>query len=68
MTPELFAQLVSAVGGPGAVAFLWLHMSRANGKGKAEDPVHDIALDLKEIKEAIREIETGIAVLLDRRK
>ena len=68
MTPELFAQLASAIGGPGAVAFLWLYMSRQPAKDKSADPVKEWAADLKEIKAALHEIETGMAVLLDRRK
>jgi hypothetical protein len=67
VTPELFAQLASAVGGPGAVVFLWFWMTRQPGKDKV-DPVQELAADLRVIKEALAEIEKGMAVLLDRRK
>ncbi len=69
MTPDLFAQIVSAIGGPGAVIFLWLYFRGQSAKAtKDGDPVKEWVADLKEIKAALHEIETGMAVLLDRRK
>jgi hypothetical protein len=68
VTPDLFAQIVSAIGGPGAVIFLWLYFRGQPAKEKEADPVKEWAADLKEIKAALHEIETGMAVLLDRRK
>jgi hypothetical protein len=68
VTPDLFAQVVSAIGGPGAVIFLWFYFRGQNAKPKSDDPVKEWVADLKEIKAALHEIETGMAVLLDRRK
>ena len=68
MTPDLFAQVVSAIGGPGAVIFLWFYFRGQAAKQKTDDPVKEWVADLKEIKAALHEIETGMAVLLDRRK
>ena len=68
MTPDLFAQIVSAIGGPGAVIFLWFYFRGQTAKPKDNDPVKEWVADLKEIKAARHEIETGMAVLLDRRK
>ena len=68
MTPDLFAQIVSAIGGPGAVIFLWFYFRGQTTKPKDNDPVKEWVADLKEIKAALHEIETGMAVLLDRRK
>ena len=70
MTPELFAQIVTAIGGPGAVLVLVIYSYGQNAKAKAKqsDPAQEIATDIKEIKDALAEIEKGVAVLLDRRK
>ncbi len=68
MTPELFGQITTAIGGPGAVIFLWLYYRKQSAKPKDGDPVKEWASDLREIKSALKEIETGMAVLLDRRK
>ena len=68
MTPDLFAQVVSAIGGPGAVIVLWFYFRGQTAKQKTDDPVKEWVADLKEIKAALHEIETGMAVLLDRRK
>ena len=73
MTPDLFAQIVSAIGGPGAVIFLWFYFRGQTAKPKDNDPVKECfgistRMVEKEIKAALHEIETGMAVLLDRRK
>lgn len=68
MTPELFAQVITAVGGPGAVVFLYFYFRSQSAKPSNGDPVKEWAEDIKEIKAALKEIETGMAVLLDRRK
>jgi hypothetical protein len=50
------------------VIFLWFYFRGQNAKPKSDDPVKEWVADLKEIKAALHEIETGMAVLLDRRK
>ena len=67
MTPEIAAQIGSAIGGPGLVVFLWLYFNKQKSEEK-KDPVHEWAEDIREIKDALSEIEKGMAVLLDRGK
>lgn len=67
MTPEIAAQIGSAIGGPGLVVFLWFYFNKQKSDEK-KDPINEIAVDMREIREALAEIEKGMAVLLDRGK
>ena len=64
MTPELFSQVATAIGGPGAVLFLWWYLSRP-GEKKA-DPSKSAADDIKAILEILHRLETDIQIILDR--
>lgn len=66
MTPELFAQVATAIGGPGAVAFLWWTMSRPAQSDKKADPAKTAAEDIEAIKEILHRLETNMEILLDR--
>lgn len=66
MTPELFAQLTTAVGGPGAVLFLWWYMSRPTQTEKKSDPAKEAAEDLEAIKDIMHRMESKVDILLDR--
>lgn len=65
MTPELFGQITTAIGGPGAVIFLWWYMSRPQGEKKA-DPAKSAADDIEAIKDILHRLESKVEVLLDR--
>ena len=65
MTPELFGQITTAIGGPGAVIFLWWYMSRPQGEKKT-DPAKSAADDLEAIKDILHRLESKMDVLLDR--
>ena len=66
MTPELFAQLTTAIGGPGAVIFLWWYMSRPNQSASKPDPAKSAAEDIEAIKEVMHRLEGKLDILLDR--
>ena len=66
MTPELFAQLTTAIGGPGAVLFLWWYMSRPAQAEKKSDPAKEAAEDLEAIKDIMHRLEGKVDILLDR--
>lgn len=66
MTPELFAQLTTAIGGPGAVLFLWWYMSRPVQAEKKPDPAKAAAEDIEAIKEILHRLESKVEILLDR--
>lgn len=64
MTPELFSQIATAIGGPGAVIFLWWYMSRASEpKG---DPAQSAAEDIRAIKDILHRLEMDMQILMDR--
>lgn len=65
MTPELFAQISTAIGGPGAVLFLWWYLSRQNTEKKS-DPAKSAADDIEAIKDILHRVESKMDVLLDR--
>ena len=66
MDAELFGQISTAIGGPGAVIFLWWYMSRQNAPDKKEDPAKSAAEDIRAIKEILHELYADMQVLLDR--
>lgn len=66
MDAELFGQLTTALGGPGAVIFLWWYMSRPAASDRKEDPAKAAAEDIRAIKEILHEIYADVQVLLDR--
>ena len=66
MTPELFAQISTAIGGPGAVVFLWWYMSRPAQAEKKADPAKEAAEDIRAIREILNRLEADVAILLDR--
>lgn len=66
MTPELFAQLTTAIGGPGAVIFLWWYMSRPNNAEKKSDPAKSAAEDIEAIRDVLHRLESKVDILLDR--
>ena len=66
MTPELFAQLTTAIGGPGAVIFLWWYMSRPANNEKKPDPAKSAADDIEAIREILHRVESKMDILLDR--
>lgn len=66
MTPELFAQLTTAIGGPGAVLFLWWYMSRPAQSEKKPDPARAAAEDIEAIREILHRLESKVEILLDR--
>lgn len=66
MTPELFAQLTTAIGGPGAVLFLWWYMSRPAQAEKKPDAAKSAAEDIEAIREILHRLESKVEILLDR--
>lgn len=64
MTPELFSQIATAIGGPGAVLFLWWYLSRSTEK--SSDPATSAAEDIKTIREILHRMETDMQIILDR--
>lgn len=65
MTPELFGQITTAIGGPGAVLFLWWYLSRQQ-PDKKPDPAKAAAEDIEAIKEILHRLESKVEILLDR--
>lgn len=65
MTPELFGQITTAIGGPGAVLFLWWYLNRQH-PAKSSDPAKSAAEDIEAIKEVMQRLEGKIDILLDR--
>lgn len=65
MTPELFGQITTAIGGPGAVLFLWWYLNRQQPTKQA-DPAKSAAEDIEAIKEVMQRLEGKIDILLDR--
>lgn len=66
MTPELFGQVTTAIGGPGAVLFLWWYLSRQNPQKKPDDPAKSAAEDIEAIKDIMHRLESKVDILLDR--
>ena len=66
MDAELFGQLTTALGGPGAIIFLWWYTSRSAVSEKKEDPAKAAAEDIRAIKEILHELYADVQVLLDR--
>lgn len=65
MTPELFGQITTAIGGPGAVLFLWWYLSRQTAE-KKPDAAKNAAEDIEAIKEVMHRLEGKLDILLDR--
>lgn len=66
MDAELFGQISTAIGGPGAVLFLWWYMNRPLQSEKKEDPAKAAAEDIRAIKEILHDLQTSMEILLDR--
>ncbi len=66
MTPELFAQISTAIGGPGAVLFLWWYTRNSTKSEQKADPAKSAAEDIEAIKEILHRLETNMEILLDR--
>jgi hypothetical protein len=66
LTPELFAQISTAIGGPGAVVFLWWYMSRPAKSETKVDAAKSAAEDIEAIKDIMHRLESKVDILLDR--
>lgn len=66
MTPELFAQISTAIGGPGAVVFLWWYMSRPAKTETKADQARAAAEDIEAMREVMHRMESKLDILLDR--
>jgi hypothetical protein len=66
LTPELFAQISTAIGGPGAVVFLWWYMSRPGKPENKVDAAKSAAEDIEAIKDIMHRLESKVDILLDR--
>jgi hypothetical protein len=66
LTPELFAQISTAIGGPGAVVFLWWYMSRPAKSENKVDAAKSAAEDIEAIKDIMHRLESKVDILLDR--
>ena len=68
MTPELAAQIASAIGGPGLVIFLYLYFRDQRPKAPENNAAAEMLAELREIKEHLADIKSDQKVLLDRGK